>query len=142
MKRLTSHHTLAVLLAVLLAGLLATTALAVPDVFRGAWESIDIDGSYQVMTIGGGGGTYRVNYMDTGATVCGLDPDTGDFLYAAQARGTASASPGTGELNGVWDVWCLSKPRTLSVSGLPFTFTFDPSTGTLVDNFGVVWTRR
>lgn len=131
-------------MAAVLAASLTSTAGEVADPFRGNWESIDVDGSYQRMAIGGGGaGGYRVNYYDTGATVCGApDPVTGDWPYAAQARGVGEALPGTGVLEGTWDVWCLTAPPTLVFDDLAFRFEYDPSSDTLADNFGVVWTRR
>ena len=130
----------AALLAVL-SGVFVTDALASPpsNPFIGAWESTDIDGSYQRLAITGGpGGAHRVNYRDFGATVCGLDPDTGDFLYAASARGSGTVSGS--DLTGTWSVWCLSNPPTF-FGDLAFQFTYDASTDTLTDGLGVVWSR-
>ncbi len=113
---------------------------AKPDAFIGAWTSTDIDGSSQTLNIGGGrGGNRHVRYYDDGATVCGLDPDTGDFLSAASARGSLSVSGNI--LSGNLDLYCLTAPRTFA-GNFTFTYTYDPSTDTLTDWLGVVWSRR
>jgi hypothetical protein len=69
------------------------TAGARSDPFVGNWTSTDTDGSHQTLTIGGGSDdSYHVRYYDFGASTCGLDPTTGDILYAASAEGTLSLS--------------------------------------------------
>lgn len=124
----------------LIAILIASPASAKSDPFIGVWMSIDIDGSSQTLNIGGGGGgTRHVRYYDDGATICGLDPDTGDFLSAASARGTLSASGSA--LSGYLDVYCQTSPPTHAGNYL-FTYTYDSSTDTLTDWLGVVWSRR
>lgn len=124
----------------LIALLIASPAGAKPDPFIGVWTSVDIDSSNQTLTIGGGGGgTRHVRYYDDGATVCGLDPDTGDFLFAASARGTLSASGNT--LSGYLDLYCQTSPPSLNGNYL-FTYTYDPAADTLTDWLGVVWSRR
>ena len=138
-----SRLALAFVVTLILTALIATPAWAFPDYFRGRWVSTDTDGSSQRLVIGGGSGggygTYTLNYYDDGASVCGLDPETGDFLHAAQARGFGEALPGTGVLEGTWDIYCMTSPPTLVLDDFPFTFSFDDFT--LVDDFGVVWTR-
>lgn len=124
----------------LVSTLYATQVSAKPSPFIGAWTSTDIDGSSQTLTIGGGGGdTRHVRYYDDGATICGLDPDTGDFLSAASARGPLSVSGNT--LSGNLDVYCQVSPPTLA-GNFAFEYTYDPSTDTLTDWLGVVWSRR
>ena len=130
---------IAAILTIIIVAVTAVGAFAAPpDPFVGRWESTDIDGSYQVMTIGGG--PHRISYHDFGATVCGLDPVTGDFLYGATARGSGTVS-GT-DYSGAWDVWCLSHPTTLIFTGLGFQFTYNAASDTLTDLAGVVWNRR
>ena len=140
MSRKIRVSSLASIIAILILAFTTIGAFAAPpsDPFIGRWESTDIDGSYQVMSIGGG--PHRISYHDFGATVCGLDPVTGDFLYGATARGSGMVSGN--DYSGTWDVWCLSKPTTLILTGLAFQFTYDPSTDTLTDLLGVVWHRR
>ena len=120
--------------------LVSAVAFAAPGPFVGAWESTDVDGSYQRLAIGGGPGEgHRVLYYDYGATVCGLDPDTGGILYPALARGSGEAAGDV--LSGEWAVWCLSHPATFYAS-LGFEFTYDATTDTLTDGNGVVWSRK
>jgi hypothetical protein len=128
--------------AVALVGLLLVSAVAsaAPGAFVGAWESTDIDGSYQRLVIGGGpGASHRVLYYDNGATVCGLDPTTGEILYPALARGRGQASGDV--LSGNWRVWCLSHPVTF-YGDLGFEFTYHVGSDTLTDSSGVVWNRK
>jgi hypothetical protein len=131
-----------VLLSLVLIAMLALVGvsggLAAPSPFVGLWEGVDIDGSNLRLAIGGGGGGFRTFYFDDGATICGLDPDTGDFLYAAIARGPATASGLT--LTATWDVWCLSHPAAFWGT-VGVDFTYDPVADTLTDTLGVVWTR-
>ena len=116
-----------------------TNASAKKDPFVGHWKSTDIDGSYQTLTIGGGpGSSYHVRYYDYGATVCGLDPDTGEFLYAASAAGTLALSAGV--LSGTMPVYCQTAPPSF-FSSASFEYTYDSATDTLVDSFGVVWSH-
>jgi hypothetical protein len=128
------------LAAMLLIALAVSPVGAKPDPFIGVWTSTDIDGSSQTLNIGGGGGgTRHVRYYDDGATVCGLDPDTGDFLFAASARGPLSASGNT--LSGNLDLYCMTTPPTFNGT-YSFTYTYDPVSDTLTDWLGVVWSRR
>lgn len=121
----------------LVSAVVVSRAAATKDPFIGVWYSTDTDGSSQRLTIGGGsGGAYHVRYFDDGATVCGLDPVTGDFLYAASAMGSLSATDGM--LAGDLPVYCLTTPPTLhNVSH--FQYAYDSTSDTLTDSWGVVW---
>ena len=102
MKR---HKQLVLIAAILLlAALTVGSALAASDPFVGGWVSIDTDGSNQGLKIGGiAAARYRVTYHDEGATICGApDPVTGEWPYAAQARGFASQSAAN-FIEGTWD---------------------------------------
>ena len=136
-----SSRGITVLLSVLLlAAFLVTPAAAARDPFRGVWVSIDIDGSSQRLVVGGGrAGTYRALFYDDGATVCGLDPDTGDILYAAVARGPFTLSGNT--ISADLPITCLSRPPG-SIGVYTLTFTYDAASDTLTDGIGVVWYRR
>jgi hypothetical protein len=125
--------------SLLIAAVLVVGAAAAPDPFKGKWHSIDVDGSYQTLVIGGGpGSTYHVRYHDYGASVCGVD-GTGAPLYAASAVGSLSAS-GT-VLAGRLPVYCLASPRYLFEDPDTY-FEFEYVAGTLVDiHGGVVWTH-
>ena len=115
-----------------------TSVLAARDPFIGAWESTDLDGSYQTLTIGGGpDNTYHVRYYDFGATVCGLD-ETGDFLYAASARGVLTGSDGS--ITGTLHVNCMTHPPTFWGDAY-ITYVYDADTDTIFDG-AVFWTRK
>jgi hypothetical protein len=132
--------TMTIGLLFLAAAFAVPAALAAPGPFNGAWESIDIDGSYQTMHIGGGpGDLHRFRYHDDGATVCGLDPVTGDILFAADAGGWLTASGD--QLTGTLSLYCKTTPPSFN-GDYNFVFTYDPGTDTLTDQTGVVWTRR
>jgi hypothetical protein len=138
MKRTAGILLMAAVLALSLA--YVSQANADPDPLVGGWESIDIDGSSQDLKVGRGpGATYRMVLTDDGATICGLDPVTGDILYAAQARGFGTLSGSV--ISGSWDVFCFQTPHTY-VGTFAFTFTYDAVANTLTDNLGVVWTRH
>lgn len=135
-----SRFSIVFISVILMAAFLAAPAGAARDPFRGIWTSIDIDGSLQRLVIGGGRGTsYLVFYRDAGATICGLDPDTGDILYAAVARGRLTLSGNA--ISGDLPVTCLSRPRN-NIGLYNFSYTYDPTSDTLIDSIGVVWSRR
>jgi len=125
----------------LITALTVTSVLAARDPFKGFWESIDtVDGSYQTLHIGGGpGNTYNVRYYDYGATICGLDPDTGDILYAASARGRLTGSGN--DLTGTMSAYCRTRPPEYLFDIIAH-YIYDPSTDTFTDDWGVVWNRK
>jgi hypothetical protein len=115
------------------------SADATSDPFVGNWTSTDTDGSHQILTIGGGSdGSYHVRYYDFGASTCGLDPTTGEILYAASAEGTLSLSGYT--LSGTLSVYCQTPPPSFH-NDFTFQYIYDPETHTLIDSFGVVWSH-
>ena len=125
--------------SLMITGTLVSSARAISDPFVGKWSSIDTDGSYQILTIGGGSGSsYHVRYYDFGASACGLDPETGEILYAASAEGTLTLSNGL--LSGTSPVYCQTAPPTFLTEAF-IQYTYDPATDTLVDSFGVVWSH-
>ena len=138
MKNISGLFGSTVVLLMMIAAFLSTTG-ATSDPFVGKWASTDTDGSYQILAIGGGSGSYyHVRVYDFGASTCGLDPETGAFLYAASIDGILSLA--NGMLSGTLPLYCQTAPPTFD--GYAFLqFTYDPSTDTLVDNFGVVWSH-
>lgn len=115
-------------------------ALAAPDPLRGAWESTDVDGSYQVLNIGGGPGkSYHVRYYDYGASVCGVDPESGAILYSGSARGKMTRLGYV--LSGTLPFYCRTSPPTFW-GYVGFQFTYDPATDRLTDGWGNIWTRK
>jgi hypothetical protein len=116
-----------------------SSAGATSDPFIGNWTSTDTDGSSQILTIGGGSGnSYHVRYYDFGASTCGLDPTTGEILYAASAEGSMTLSGNT--LSGTLAVYCQTAPPTFH-NDYTFQYTYDPATDRLIDSFGVVWSH-
>lgn len=107
------------------------------DPFVGTWESIDLDGSAQRMTIQGPeDGIYQIDVFDDGSTVCEGTPATasGTGTLATRTRMTISQTytceDGTvhSEIEGIrLDDWSL---------------VYDPATDTLVDPTEVVWHRE
>ena len=127
-----------VVLLLMIAAFLSTTG-ATADPFIGKWASTDTDGSYQILTIGGGNGSsYHIRVYDFGASTCGLNPQTGDFLYAALIEGTLSLS--NGMLLGTLPLYCQTSPPTYDGNAF-LQYTYDPATDILVDSFGVVWSH-
>ena len=116
-----------------------STAGATSDPFVGKWSSTDTDGSFQILTIGGGSGSsYHIRVYDFGASTCGLDPETGEILYAASIQGTLSLF--NGMLSGTLPLYCQTTPPTFDGDAF-LQFTYDLATDTLVDNFGMVWSH-
>ncbi len=66
------RHLAPTLAAILLTAFAITPAAAANSPFTGAWESIDFDGSYQVMTIGGvsQSGNTRMVLFDSFGSIC------------------------------------------------------------------------
>ncbi|MGH2653172.1 MAG: hypothetical protein ACRDHV_02335 [Actinomycetota bacterium] len=121
----------------LLLGLGAWPAGAAPaDPFLGVWESVDIDGSNQRLSFGGGGTTKQVNFRDDNATGGICESGGGWFM----ARGTGEVDGDT--ISGVWEsenIRC--QDRTNVTDDVDFEFVHDPETDTLSDPSGVTWFR-
>jgi hypothetical protein len=110
--------------------------------FLGTWFSADADRSTQTMTArASGDGAVDIVVHDDYASVC---------------SGVPSTMAGTGQLEGSTELLIPSPVYTCddgsqpeALSGPPLeeqlqnlTFTHDPGTDTLTDNFGSVWTRE
>ena len=135
MKR--TIRVLGIAVAVLLTLVRVSTALAARDPLVGSWQSTDIDGSYQILTIGGGpGSSHYVRYYDFGATICDVTP--GALEFAASASGVLTGSGD--ELAGTLPVYCQYRPPEYWGDHY-FQFTYDASTDTLSDG-SIVWYRR
>lgn len=130
---------LAVVISALLALTLFRTAGAAPpgSPFTGVWQSTDVDYSHQTLAIGGVA-SYHVWLHDDGASVCGQDA-YGVPLYAANGLGTGRATGNT--LLVTLAITCLSRPSVF-YGNVPVAYTYNPSTDTLTDQIGVVWSRR
>jgi hypothetical protein len=139
MKR-SNRFLVVAILVLLVSALMVTSVFAARDPFIDVWESIDIDGSYQVMRIGGGpGDNHRVFYYDFGASICDDPPFSGALEYAALARGWLTHTGNT--LSGNLSVYCRTRPPTFW-GDAAFDLVYDPSTDTFTDGLGIVWNRR
>jgi hypothetical protein len=106
--------------------------------FIGSWTSIDVDGSFQRLQIGGGVGTVQFQYRDYGCSACGLD-DEGNPLYPCVGKGEGAVDGD--ELSGSMALWCLGKPRWLYGDSIPVAWTYnadDTLSGWFSDT---VWSR-
>jgi hypothetical protein len=115
-------------------GVVAASAVGVAPAqaagsYQGRWTATDHDGSHMTLSIQGVGPRYAVREVDDSATsVCGGAPATvsglgavdGDWLVV---HATLACTPGGNPLR----------------SRVEIAFSYDASTGTLVDNEGVVW---
>jgi hypothetical protein len=141
MKKFLRILSIAIALMLVLAATLPAAA-APPNPFTGAWESTDSDGSYQLLTIGGGpAGTHHTRYYDFGASVCGLDPVTHQPIYAASATGTLTEA-GNNQVSGSFQVICQARPPYPLPYLSQLAYTYQPATDTLIDIWGVTWTRK
>ncbi len=103
---------LVVVMAVMVLALPMVAAAAPPSKpLLGAWWSIDVDGSFQKMSLAGGnGGIYKLQYRDDAATACNLGVP-GPILYAATGKGQGWFDGATLVTEMV--VWCHAKPPFL-----------------------------
>jgi len=99
--------------------------------YAGDWVSVDTDGSNQTLQVRGSGqGAYGVVYRDDDATTCDHDPasltGSGDVVDGEMVvTGSLVCVPGGSQFH-----------RLIEVG-----FVYDSETDTLVDDFGVIWTR-
>lgn len=120
----------------LVASLVLVLALAMPAAagssgFTGAWDSIDVDGSYQQLFIGGGTAGVRVQYLDHGATLCHrLGAPNG--IATIHATGTVEGSTLTVSFAAIR----CGGGIVFDTPGGGWTFTHDSETDTLVVDFG------
>jgi hypothetical protein len=124
----------ALITAIALAALVVSNVVArtPSDPFKGVWTSIDTDGSNQTVSFGGGRDTRAVHYFDDGASACGW-PDinvTATLTGMGEVSGTSLTVDVAGQCNG-----------TGQLLSSTIAFTYDSSTDTLLDSFGVTWYR-
>lgn len=110
---------------------MTTSAAAASNVFTGAWDSIDVDGSYQQLFIGGGAAGVRVHYVDHGATLChALGAPNG----VATIRGTGTVAGS--KLTVSFDQIRCSGGIVFETPGGGWTFEHNADTEKLLVNFG------
>jgi hypothetical protein len=111
------------------------------DPFVGTWESVDLDGSSQIMEIRAtGDDAYEIGVHDDSTGVCSETPST--MTGAGRLQGAAELLIPSPVLT------CDDGSEPEALSGPPLeeqlrnlTFVRDPATDTLTDSFGVVWSR-
>jgi hypothetical protein len=131
MKALVARSLLAVSAGTLLGiGLLPAAHASADDAFTGTWVSTDTDGSHQTLTVHGAAPSQRaVTYLDDVATQA--------------CNGAAATIKGHGSVDG--DAMVLSgslrcEPGTRPLRGVTVTFQHQAD-DTLLDGFGITWTR-
>ena len=141
MKRYIVYSFMTIILLALISTAVVSKASAAPPTapYVGRWESIDLDGSYQTLTISGGKNLHNIDYRDNGASLCGLD-ENGDPLYAASFRGKLTSDGLT--LSGTVDVYCLTRPPSQLFENFYVEYTYQPENDTLIDGSGLIWNRR
>jgi len=107
--------------------------------FIGTWVSIDSDGSnQQIVFTQNADNSFTMDFIDYGASACGKD-SYNTPLYSATANGVLT---GTGSsISGTVGVFCQRNPAGF-LSDANFVFYYDPSSGTIKDNQGIVWTKQ
>lgn len=119
-----------VLLVGLVVGLGTSPAIAAQGSLAGTWTSTDTDGSNQTLTITGSGrSVYAMSLYDDAASLCGGAPAlaTGSGSVDEDTllmRVAAVCLPGGNVLRGVIDIGFIQA-----------------GDDTLIDEFGVVWSR-
>jgi hypothetical protein len=107
------------------------------DPFVGTWESVDLDGSSQRMTIRGPEeGIYQIEVVDDMSTACGGTPAT--------ASGTGTLAAGT-RMTISQTYTCEDGTVLREVEGIrleDWSLVYDPATDTLADPTDVVWHRE
>jgi hypothetical protein len=127
-------------LVLLIAASPAFTAAAKPSAkpFVGAWEAIDVDGSYMKLNIGGGtGNQYNLHLIDFGASVCGKDAN-GQPIYAFQAKGNGTAVGNHMDIS-FTNAYCMKSPKE-PYGDFASWLDYDPASETMWDGW-VTWKR-
>jgi hypothetical protein len=112
-----------------------------PNPWRGKWWSIDQDNSLQSIVFHGGynsGGSVGFNYIDRGASMCGLD-ELGVPIFKADARGSGTVSGNT--FTGQGNIRCLAKPPYIGLENRTFVWTYDPATNSISDRHNNTYIR-
>jgi hypothetical protein len=118
-----------------------------PDPIIGAWESFDVDGSYQRLMIGGGPGPsmsfppdpyrlrYHIVYFDRSSTTC-------EGAAIAMGMGTSPDPYAPNTLEAELSGWCLTTRSAFD--GQTLVLTYSPDGDVLVQETGgepIIWQR-
>ena len=122
-------------LLVLAMAMPATSLAAAPtSVFTGSWESTDVpDGSHQTLVVSTGA-RPSVVYQDFYASGC-------DTFSNLPADHWVAAGKGEAEGDTLWVVFKKSGCGTFLKGGYGDYYTYDSGTDTLVDSYGIIWSR-
>ena len=115
----------------------APVAAATRSSFTGAWESIDTDGSYQLMMINGSapGGHAQLSLFDSFGTICVTVGATSTTFHGL-AEGTIEGNT----LSFIWrHVGCGNVEAFYELGG--GELQYDPTADVVTDRSGVIWTR-
>lgn len=119
--------------AVALVLMIASSSLSAASgsALTGAWDSIDVDGSYQQLVIGGASTSVHVQYVDHSASLC---------LRLGARNGTATIR-GTGTISGptlsvTFDEIRCTGGIVFPTPGGGWVFEYDATTDTLLVDFG------
>ena len=117
--------------AVLVGQLVAATALGAASAFKGQWTSTDTDGSFQLLLVSSGS-SPSVVYQDFSASTCAR--------FGPSTHWVASGS-GSVEGNDLFVHFHHSGCGTFTIGEYDDFWTYAPGSDTLIDSFGIVWTR-
>jgi len=152
---------LVVLLSLGLLAVPVSAGEATVSPFVGHWEGINEipgdpglgDNSRMIINISEGpDGVVNIFFKDFGASACGTDPVTGEWLYGGQAKWLGFVDDsvlwtygrgGKGVGNGA--LWCMANPPFVLFGPVeePMLFvTYDPETDTLFDGFDFFYRVR
>ena len=115
------------------AGVLALApAVAAGSGLAGTWVSTDSDGSAQMLAIGRGA-TPAVTYQDFFASSC-ANSGSPSTHFVATGRGWVDGSS-------LWVEFRNGGCGRQAIGPFGLGFSYDDGTGTLIDDFGITWTR-
>ena len=120
---------LAIAIALMIAS--SSPSAAAGSAFTGAWDSIDADGSYQQLIVGGGSTRVHVQYVDHSASLC---LRLGARNGTATIRGLATISGST--LSVTFEEIRCAQGIVVPTPGGGWVFEYDSTTDTLVVDFG------
>jgi hypothetical protein len=122
-----------VLFVLVVVGVLLVTAgdaTAGGDPFLGGWRSVDTDGSQQSLQVEPLGPGYNAVYY--------RDSFTSGVCHGAPAKIWSRMHVNGNVMKGSGDLRC---PNNIHFHLGVGRYIYDPGTDTLVDGFGIVWTR-
>ena len=131
------HRRLTIVIAALALAIAVPTAAqaaAPASAFTGTWESTDIpDGSHQTLVVSSGA-RPSVVYQDFYASGCDNNSNLPADHWTAAGKGFLDGDT-------LWVSFHKSGCGTFIAGGYEDFYTYDSGSDTIVDSFGIVWTR-